>query len=296
MKLNLYNLRSELGAAALIFTNISTALINLIIIPVTISNVGLSIYGEFILVNSISSAFFIIFSMKSWPSLVRFMNKSEEQFLVNEARLIELKGLLTATLIALLSIFLGSNFYNYSMSIIGVILLILSTGFGCYTVPISVLTSKKKVNYIAIANISAPLIKLFILMLPNASVLYVCMVYFLSELIRIIILIMFEFKVAGKDEIKLSNNKLKELVNSMSWMRKSAIVDLPVQHLDKIIISAFLGVKELAIFFIIKRIASSITLVSEPICQLLYGKISSKKIATKNENLNFFKKQYYHHS
>ncbi|MGF1784833.1 oligosaccharide flippase family protein, partial [Photobacterium swingsii] len=75
-----------------------------------------------------------------------------------------------------------------------------------------------------------------------------------------------------KTESSLNFKIKKQFLNYSFWGNTHAFLDLPVSHLDRIIISAVFSVELVGVFNLVKRIGGIVKQLADPVLQILFPK------------------------
>ena len=277
----------------------SASLIGLIITILLIRITGSSNYGILILAQTYMNIIDVSLNVQSWKSVIQYGQKSLTNNKIDDlcsyiklGTILDVSTAILGCIAAILIAPIIGKLLGWSK-----ILIICAQIFSIEIIshfsgtPTAMLRILNKFNLVALQKFITAIIKLtsiimILILNKNLPLIYVTIIYCLTDIIGNILLIVFAFYTFKK---KYSNTKIfkskmptdsKLFINFTLWVTLSEIVDIPVNYFDMFIISV-LGNDKVAIFKVFKQCVAILQKVASPIQQAILPQFS--ELSAKNE-------------
>ncbi|HDY7887005.1 TPA: oligosaccharide flippase family protein [Vibrio vulnificus] len=261
--------------------NIVVVATSFIIAALIVQRYGMENYGKFVVVQSIFMVFPILTRPLVWQAFVKFKNEVSSIELFKYSLKIEalffvfLSLLFILILRLMLFLFPNNDYFLLEKPYFIIAILFLSFFYNSGAV-IGYYRSRE--NYVvislilSISSISKVVFLLFSDLDISSLIFFLCIIdatiWFLSIFFSYLII----NKTKSSIRCKIKNKiKIKFLKYSL-WGNLHSILDLPVSHLDRLIVSVLFSVEMAGVFNLIKRVGGIAKQLSDPILQILFPK------------------------
>ncbi len=254
--------------------NVSTAAISFLAIPMTLKIIGIQEYGNLVFVQAVAMIVFSLVTIQYWQGmLVEFPGKSNfvgvlEQHAFRSMRY-EIFGILVAGIVvAAFLLFDIKQVANFSLT--GLLLIVVSTVLPSFGSLIAYFRLAEKNHVLLMVGLICNLLRLALLYISlkySASVFAVLLSYALPEVLRVVYLsVSMHFgKVHIAEETDSGSVDEGRILSTGKWSTFMAIADLPIAHIDKIIVSFSLSSEMLGVYNILKRIYGILGMATSPV-------------------------------
>lgn len=262
------------GFNILTISNIVNLVVGFVLSIYLTKNMGISLYGEFSVYQGYAQIGVAFFNLKLWePLMCDLKDKHEVSNKIKTCYLTELVFSIVGLLCSL-CVFELCNLFdlfndNNRMAIFYCLLMI---PFVCINTQNTLIRLREYYAITLLSNIVSGLIKSSSILLYN-DIQMICISYTISEVIRYMVLSLvfmsddfkYEFISARFDWLYF-----KSIWNRSFHLNLSSIIDIPVNYLDRIIISMLLNMESAGIYSFGKRIALLFTVFTNSYHQHSY--------------------------
>jgi PST family polysaccharide transporter len=282
---------SSLGVASLL----SMAL-GLVVIPLMVRELGVSIYGDYILTVTFCIVLSLIVNSRSWEVILSSTQYSSKSNVILPSIILDV----IYPFILFFSSLLLFPFYADKLGLAYDLEMVIIVGIITATMqvnwPQGILRKNDKIKTLAVLSFISPLCRLVLILLVSSfyglSLNAALIIHAVSEGLKF-----FVFHVVGASLLKnekleaLSSENVIETFKHCCWLNLVPIFDLPSRELDKVIVSLYFGNEVVAIYHIIKKMTAVISLITTPVYQILYPYITRyKKESNFKDMLSMLKK------
>ncbi|WP_147694355.1 lipopolysaccharide biosynthesis protein [Vogesella mureinivorans] len=278
------------GGLSISIANLVNAMVSVALIPLLIRGLGDEAYGYMVFVQTIAVVLFYLVSKFEWVDFIDLAsgkNLATRKIYSRLALFGELRSLAVTFVLALP---LGFIYFYFSgekkFSALSVAFLVLTAGLqsiGTLSAFFRVLNAEYANFFGLIATAIIRCLSIYIGVFLENSIDLTIFLLFLSELPKLVsFLIVSDFSWRNLYSSKNRKNGHDSVVNSGRWYKKQVLADLPVSQFDKIIIGAFFGAGDLAVFNLFKRCFSIANTVCQPFNMGALPKVNELKV-TKRE-------------
>ncbi|WP_102277852.1 lipopolysaccharide biosynthesis protein [Vibrio cyclitrophicus] len=273
----------------LLFGNGAIAICSIISVPFIIDIYGISDYGYYaaliVLINLINT----IVNLQPWQSMIQFWfesnNESNKKLILT---LCIVSDLVSAILAATIFFFLHNMILGFSnlmvfddetlVMVISMFILSYQTSFYISTLRIQ---SKYKVQ--ATVDTLESILRLAVVLFfsyfyISNSIIDLAIAYFLTGILgnftRFIIGVIYAREFNFKSRIVFDAQLSRKFIKYSYWVYLKSLIDLPVTHLDRIIVNTVLGSNATALLDILKKMVGLISFIIRPISQVLLPEIT----------------------
>lgn len=287
------------GGLSVSIANLVNAMVSVALIPLLIRGLGDEAYGYMVFVQTIAIVLFYLVSKFEWVGFIELASSqshSKQKSYGHSALFGEICSLaVTFSLAFPLSFLYFSLVATQKFSAFSIAFLVLTAGIQSIGTLSSFfrMLNADYANFIGIIATSIfRCTSIYIGVFVEKSVDCTVFLLFLSELPKFIsFLIVSDFSWRYLFSLKSSRDEFDYDRNSSKWYKKQVLVDLPVSQFDKIIIGAFFGAGDLAVFNLFKRCFSIANTVCQPFNMGALPKINELKSAKKHVDIiSLFKK------
>ncbi|SDV48611.1 Membrane protein involved in the export of O-antigen and teichoic acid [Chitinasiproducens palmae] len=261
-------------------------MINLLTIPLLISHWGMNGYGVYVTLFAVAATATAIFSLQPWQTVIRYWYSADEARQNDLLRQAIILDFFTCTLGSVIFAFTSDYFltlvglpkeYDSALKIQALSIFLSQAGFPVAYLRISdkfgaqataqYVSAGVRLTSCLIIHFLSPsfLIDIFLLMLPaivQNLVLWLAALLCLRE---------------GKHSINFSNKSIDRAFFSYSaWINFKTILDLPINQLDKIIISRYLGVEATALYELLKKLGQIFSMVAQALSQVSFPVLAKR--------------------
>lgn len=237
-----------------IVISIFNSFLSLLSTFLVVSYFGFSVYGELSFVLAFVGVLCVLLNKQTWQIVYDNQTDFEAagKLAIKKDLVSNIMGLIVALLICLLSLF--ENNFHFALASILLI-------FNSYSSLTSLL--RLRGHHFLASGYRTPFLCLRVLALTfmtyEKNAINLALFIVLPELISFLLLILFTFVTRGV----YKKNDLKEFkLNSGAY--KSALIDLPVNYLDVLILGSFVSAENLGLFRFGKTIIQSLGLIVKP--------------------------------
>lgn len=282
--------KAFLQKAATVFGgNISTVAATFAIASIIVSVEGLESFG---LYSVLMSLYMVAGAIKplTWQAFVKYYPSFNVQLLLAKSVVIDLFGILTSLLL-LFIIILAKPIWQTAIDIdIWVLAVIFVTAtINNNGTLLGYLRSERQYFTVALLQMVVSIFKValcFFIFFEEARVYSIELFIMLSCMVDAIIwgggiISIVVYKRAYKMWGASLLSKVKGYTKFSYQGTATAMVDLPVSHLDSLIVTALLGLEAAGVFALVKRISKAFGQIADPIYQIIFPEFS-KSVADKN--------------
>lgn len=258
------------------FGNSAVALSGLIISAVLTSNQGLAFYGEYVLYLSVFMVWGAITKPNTWQAIVKFSATCDLNILTRESIFLEVLIFIISSVILFLLVLVVQNLGFFEGSSFWIVILALVVGGPLVNNGTLLGRARSRGDYfsISIVQLLSSITKVLICFLVDgdAKELFFTVVLFESFLWGLALTRELLIKNTGS---RVDGNVSKSAFIRFSiWGSVHTILDLPVTHLDKLLVGALLGKEASGILDIIKKIAQCLGQIANPIYMIVFPEFS----------------------
>lgn len=267
-------------SSPLLASNLFSAIMTLISAPLLLNSLGLDGYGVYVALFSVIQIVNAIFNIQSWQALVNYWYrdgyKNKKDALLKKCISVDFFSALLGALVILLTlkpvidlIGLDVDLRNelYITSIAYVFFSQTSFSIGVFRCLDKFSLHAKLISLFSLFRLIAVIIAVFLEFTPqNALIISLVMVIFLN-----IVQFFVAFKLINFSFLKIKRpyEKVEGFTKYSIWVNLKVVADLPITHLDKVIVTTFLGSASLALYDLLKKCSSLIGMVASPIGQVV---------------------------
>lgn len=262
------------GAAA------ALAVVNM---PQIVAAIGLEAFGRIVVMQSIAATVGFFLIPQTFQSIIKYAQRgadgtvrdlSSPLFGLGYALEIVGGALALAVSATILLLVLGPE---YQQETAGLLLAAASGLFIQARVSAAVMRERGMFHAIAIVQVGCQAFKvlamLMLMLFGRADFFHVCLMLFLGEGGRLATMVYFARR--GLPPIAFSRALQpgeipRPFFSSVFWIYVSDLVDLPVRHVDKILISTLLGPAAAGVFAILKKLSDVFSIVADALYQSTY--------------------------
>ncbi|PWI34558.1 hypothetical protein DI392_05480 [Vibrio albus] len=258
----------------------STALANLITVPLLISAWGMADYGSQVTILALTMVFMTLFNFQPWQGvIVKWYNESESEKnkLLSFTIHLDLITAISGSVLLFILAPVLAGFMNLDDSCVNIIksysVIIFMGQVGFSTVILRITENFKKQ---ALCQISYSISRVLIAIYITA---YDVDFYIGAQLLIIPYVIQnmlfWIYAIAISHEFKYKFNVFKlsidcELLKYSAWVNFKAILDLPINHIDKLLISMHLGTESTAVYDLLKKGGQIFAMVAQSVSQVSF--------------------------
>ena len=254
--------------------NVSATAISFFAIPITLRIMGLQNYGSFVFVQAAAAIVFTLATLQYWQGLlVEFPGKATCSRLLKRHVLrslsFEMFGILMAFLV-ILALPLLSLGQMVVFSWTDLLLIILSTLLPTLGSLVAFYRLTDRYQTLMLVGLACNILRLVFLNIawhvyPTVSA--VIFSYAAPEILRSTYLgfSLFFRKSEASEGDTVAQLEQKKIYSAGKWSMAQAIADLPVAHVDKILVGLALSPEALGIYNILKRLYSIINMATAPV-------------------------------
>lgn len=260
------------GAAA------ALAVVNM---PQIVAAIGLEAFGRIVVMQSIAATVAAFLMPQTWQSLMKYAHRAADGTVRNLSSSLfglgyafEIVGGTVALAVsaAIMLLVLGPE---YQQQVPGLLLVATAALFTQAKVSDAVLRERGMFHAIATAQVGCQAFKVLamLMLIGRANFFYVCLIIFLAEGGRLAAMAYLSRRGLAPIVFSrlLSPGQIPSaFYSSVFWINASDIVDLPVRHVDKILISGLLGPAAAGIFAIFKKLSGVFGIVADALYQSTY--------------------------
>lgn len=261
----------------------AAALLGLINLPQIVHAVGLEGFGRIVVLQSIAGAAALILMPQSWQALAKYAQRDPqgrvEDFsspLFACGYLMETVGgvLTLLTSFAIIALALGPEYHAhlgaYMLAAAGAIL-------ANSHVSDQILRERGQFHLLAATQVLSQAAKVLGLWLLSRPGLFeVCMVLFGAEALRLLMALVLARRALPPLAFKgLRQSVPRPFMRCVAWVNLSDIIDLPVRHLDKLVVSMVLGPSAAGLFAIFRKLGGAFSIVADGLYQSSYPVLAS---------------------
>lgn len=256
--------------------NLSLSISSLAIVSILVSRYSMKDYGVFVVYQSIFMALPILTRPITWHSIVKFKNEADVASLFKYSLFLETKiAIISVSIInliyfILLFSFKSSNFIFLNSSLF-IFITFASIFFNSGSV-VGYFRSKEQYNFLAMISICSSIAKVIVCLFFEADIINVVYAVILIDLVIWFSALFYLAVVNLNTATEISSNTKRKFLKFSLWGNTHAILDLPVSHLDRLIVSVLFSTEAAGLLNLIKRVGGIITQLSDPITQVLFPK------------------------
>lgn len=287
------------NSATLISGDVGATLINTFVLTIIMRSIGVSGYGNLVLIQTYVLIFDQIFNIQSWQAFIKF---SSEAIVTGDDRKLK-SNIKLGTIIDVSTAILGfcfayafalpaTNIFGWDISIVPLIKLYsFSILFHFSGIPTGILRIYNQFKIFSVQKITVSIIKLIGILINHyfeGDLINIVYIFLLSDVIGNVLLISIShyflltnnIKKWWKEKITFKNN---EFINFTLWNHSSIVTTVPTKQLDVIIISSTLSIEMVGVYKLFKQLSSLVTRIVDPIYQAIYPQLA-EIIAEKKSN------------
>lgn len=266
-------------ALPIFFGNGFGALVSLVTTPFLINHLGVTGYGKWITIFTILQIFNAVFNLQSWQSLVKYWYDSrysdQKNLLITSCIKLDLVSAFLAVVLLVFSMkyicsLLDVNIEQYELLIIisALYVFLSQTSFA-----MGILRCFDKFGKIAIFATLTALLRIVCISIAvvfNFNFIETLLLNLLPTMLVNILQFSYSLFLVYKRgyTVTCSGEMPIGFTKYAFWVNLKIVADLPITHLDKIIITFFLGLSSVAYYDLIKKIASVIGMIASPFGQV----------------------------
>ncbi|MBY7995130.1 oligosaccharide flippase family protein [Vibrio fluvialis] len=248
-----------------LFGSSSTAVINFITIPFLLHGLGVENYGKLSIILTTLLVVNIVLSFQPWQALIKFWfsHPQEQKELLSLTLFLDVVSCCFCffiSFIVLSSDFFAKNFFDLDTNIS--LMFSISLLFNPFSFFIGISRLNDKFLFISFCEFLRALIRLIgaFIVVSHGDLFIYSIFYMLSNLLVILLCFFVENSYVRKALVGITKlrkdswNTIMEFISFSIFVTLKSIVDLPVQHLDKFLVSSFIGNNSVAIYDVAKRI------------------------------------------
>ncbi|WP_025563158.1 hypothetical protein [Psychromonas sp. SP041] len=278
----------------LFISNVIALGVGVIIAPVLITTYGIQNYGYFVSIFIFANMINVIFNMQPWQSFIQYWYRPECQQKQGNIILKTIEIDLYTSIFGAIVYFIS---YEYFFKYIGVTEGPLTTTapyfvfyifFNQISMPLGLFRCLSMFYKQAFFELIEALLKLGLTI--AAFYFELSLAVYIIALIKLNILINLARYLCGiwitKNmgiKLRIKKNHIDGFVKYSFLVNIKSILDLPISHLDRLLVVFFLGASSAGIFDLIKKIGSILGFIVRPISQILLPELT---ILAKDKNIN----------
>lgn len=259
-----------------------------IIAAILISKTNMENYGYYILLQAIYQSWMVISKPLTWQALVKFKDEESENTLIKYSLKTEIYS-------SLMILFFLILLFDYLVTKVNNQNIILAIVFSSFIVNngtlIGYLRKNSKFEIISYIQLIVSIQKIIICIFYYQDIEKLFIISIVMEAITwaIVFVLIFNVKIRKSKLLKSNNEKTVHFLDFIKfsyWGSFHSIIDLPVTQLDKIIISTISSLEITGQYNLIRRLASILGQIADPIFQVIFPKIT---LMVKNEEVEKIK-------
>lgn len=252
--------------------NMAGVISGFVIASILISNSGMYNYGYYVTMIAIISTISVFFKPLTWISILKYSSQyslgaaSAISITVEATNSIFLYGLLHVLELTIAS---ENSYFNFIIDykfLLCFYVFVVNSGFS-----LGLSRFREKYNFISIVNFLSAVSKVILAVTLFYDVKALVFYTILSD-----VLLWSSFFVFNILSVKISFTNIKGFLGTSYTANFINIVDLPVNQLDRIIVTALAGEDISAIFSLIRRLSMLVNQLSDPVYQLYYKEFSKE--------------------
>ena len=260
---------------------VSTAVINLATIPVLFKSYGIEGYGELAIILTTYLVIQIVTSLQLWQAFIKYWydNRFEKNKSITFSFLLDFFSCAFGSLV-LFFVFTSHIYEKYLFHIDYQVAIFFSLAllFNPFSFFIGICRVREKFLFISFCECVRSLVRLVgaIVSLSYGTFLVYALFYLLSNVVVLLISTLVMKRDLYKAFSSIKHIDKTDFDNFFIFTKFSflvsmkSIIDLPVQHLDKILVSSILGNSSVAVYDIAKRINQGFAVLINVINQIFY--------------------------
>lgn len=261
------------NSSMMFLLNVAAAGVSVITIPIMLDIMGVERYGHLVLVQAIALGVFTVFTFQYWRGMMVALPGHRMDFLqlrqtVMRSFFFEAIGM-GAVVLMMIGLWLWNLPQFQAFSGIELLLLALTAVFPVFGTHTAYFRLVNRYNVLMVAGLTANVLKLVLLALVakfHPTISSAVLAFALPEVVRFILLFVaiFAWRYGIDGELDGRTINQRTLNEAGRWSTLQAIGDLPVLHLDRIILGFALPGENLGVYAILKRIYSLINMATAP--------------------------------
>jgi O-antigen/teichoic acid export membrane protein len=250
----------------------SVSAANLIIAIILTNSKGIEYYGEFVFIQAIFLTYSVIFRPLTWQAIIKYAPVTTPESLINISLKIELLfSIIGAVFFNLFTYFFAEKYFGLETFILSIVFILINNG-----TLIGFTRAKNSYYYVSFLIVISSISKVVIAITFSDEPLFVFFYMTLTEAVLWFLFLFYKYFQLNKiddNRIYSSFNKVDFYKFSL-WAMLHEILDLPVRHLDKIIVGGFLGNSAVGVLDLVKRISQVVAQFSVPLNAIVFPKYS----------------------
>lgn len=272
--------------------SVAITLTNLIIAFILTSKYGLEYYGQFALYQALFLSYSTILKPLTWQAIVKFYPESNLNLLSKHSLKIELTFLSISFFITAAFSFLGV----FDLSAMYMVFLCIACSIINNGTTVGINRSLGNFFKISIVVCLSSIVKLFFVFFCSFNSLNIFVVLTgVDFAFWLLFLINTQLCVLSNPDVRIISVTYQEFGRFSIWGTFHEILDLPIKHIDKLIVSFYLGSVATAILDLAKRISQVVAQIAVPLNTILYPKytylvstLSLKKIVNISVKISYY--------
>ncbi|PMO16613.1 oligosaccharide flippase family protein [Vibrio sp. 10N.222.54.F10] len=252
--------------------------------PLLINSLGLDGYGVYIALLALVQVVNVVFNIQTWQALINYWYQDKyidkKYALLSKCIVVDSVSAGIGAVFFLITAghmadFLKISFDNelYYMSALYIFFSQTSFSIGVFRLNDKFSLHAKLISVFSILRFVGVLIAVYFSFSPEG----VLFIFLLIGIITNCVQFYIACRVSGFTlrTMSINNTKVIGFTRYSLWVNMKVIADLPVTHLDKIIITTFLGTTYVGLYDILKKCSALIGLAASPIGQVVLPLLTS---------------------